>query len=356
MWELIDWKKKENTAKKELSPEITAKFFKGIFQAEKLKNDPKISDASETVNDYAQVCDVTDRDITDSEVDLARRKMKRGVGMDGISPKIMSVIPNPVISVIQKLYNSIYGKHYPDCWNEQLLLAFAKKDHSKLNPSLRGIGIGPILSRMFDVIINARFGSWYIPNREQAGFREEQGCLLQILALLMLIDLSKRLKKDMVIGVIDYEKAFDFTNRFPLFHDMMDKQFGKRFVQNFMNSYMTTSYVVKASANERGDSITTDQGVTQGKTTSANYFSLFVSDMPNGLAHANNGDFMDPFNLFQLADDTTVIAEVIRSFIQNMTTIARYSLEKLLRIHLTKSQYLHLTNDINNKNSQKTSY
>ena len=71
--------------------------------------------------------------------------------------------------------------------------------------------------------------------------------------------------------------------------------------------------------------------------------------MPNGLASANNGDFMDPFNLFQLADDTTVIAEVIRSFIQNMTNIARYSQEKLLRIHLTKSQYLHITNDINNK-------
>merc|ERR1711973_894041 len=102
-----------------------------------------------------------------------------------------------------------------------------------------------------------------------AGFREEQGCLLQILALLMLIDLSKRLKKDMVIGVIDYEKAFDFRNRFRLCHDMMDKKFGKRFVQNFMNSYRTTSYVVKASSNERGASITTDQGLTQGKTTSA---------------------------------------------------------------------------------------
>ena len=76
MWELIDWKKKDNTTKKELSSEITAKFFKGIFQAEKLKNDPKINDASEAVNNYTQVCEITDRDITDSEVDLARRKMK----------------------------------------------------------------------------------------------------------------------------------------------------------------------------------------------------------------------------------------------------------------------------------------
>ena len=349
MWELIDWKQKDHTEKKELSPEIIAKFFKGIFQAEKIGEDPKLSEAKEAVEQYNQICEETDKDITEEEIDLARKKMKRGVGMDGISPNIMSVAPKPLLDVIRQLYNSIYGKHYPECWNEQLLISFAKKDHTKEKPSLRGIGIGPVLSRMFDVIVNMRFGAWYSPNKEQAGFREEQGCLLQILALLMLIDLSKRMKKDILIGVIDYEKAFDFTNRFLLCQDMMEKKFGQRFLKNFMNSYESTSYVVKTTANERGDSISTDQGLTQGKTTSSSYFSLFVSDMPDGLAEANNNDFMDPFTLFQLADDTTVMAEIIESFIRNMTIVAKYSLEKFLRIHLTKSKYLHLTDDINKK-------
>ena len=142
--------------------------------------------------------------------------------------------------------------------------------------------------------------------------------------------MSKRLKKDLLIGVIDYEKAFDFANRYTLCEDMMKKQFGKRFITNFMNSYESTSYVVKASSNVRGESIKTDQGVTQGKTTSANYFSLYVSDMPDGLA-GRNADFMDLHYLLQLADDTTVTAEIIRQFIQNMTTIIqlRNSLESI---------------------------
>ena len=352
MWELADWKKKDNKEKKELSAEVTAKFFKRIFQAEKISKDPKLTEAIDDVNSYNQNCETTDKDISKEEIEEATKKMKRGVGMDGIPPRVMSVTPESLLNVITKLYNSIFGKHYPECWNEQLLLAFAKKDHSREKPSLRGIGIGPVLSRMFDVVVNSRFGRWYIPNREQAGFRPEQGCLLQILALLMLIDISRREKKDMMIGVIDYEKAFDFTNRFLLCHDLMDKKFGKRFVQNFMNSYESTRYVVKASSTERGPSIDTDQGLTQGKTTSSNYFSLFVSDMPNGLQEANNQDFMDPFNIFQLADDTTVIAEVIRSFIRNMTIVSKYSLEKFLRIHLTKSQYLHLTSDITKKLSE----
>ena len=349
LWELMDWKKKDRTEKKELSPTITAQFFRKIFQAEKTKNDTKLAEAKEDVERYDKTCDVTDANFTEKEIQLAAKKMKSGVGIDGISPKIMSVSPKALLDITRKLFNSTFGYFYPECWNEQLLLAFTKKDHSRDKPSLRGVGIGPVLSRMFDVVVGMRFGSWYYPNREQAGFREEQGCILQILALLMLIDLSKKEQKDLVIGVIDYEKAFDFTNRFLLCHDLMDKEFGKRFVSNFMNSYESTRYVIKASATERGDSIDTDQGLTQGKTTSSSYFSMFVSDMPNDLPTANNNDFMDPFSLLQLADDTTIIAETIRSFLRNMAIVAKYSLEKFLRIHLTKSQYLHLTNDISSK-------
>ena len=311
MWELIDWKQKDQKEKNELPPDVIAKFFKTIFQAKKIEDDPKLSEAQEMVNEYEHFCEATDKDISYEDVDKARKKMKRGVGIDGISPNIMSVAPQPLLEIIKNLYNGIFGKYYPECWNEQLLLSFAKKDHSSQKPSLRGIGIGPVLSRMFDVIINMRFGAWYSPNKEQAGFREEQGCLLQILGLLMLIDMSKRLKKDLLIGIIDYEKAFDFANRYTLCEDMMKKQFGKRFITNFMNSYKSTSYVVKASSNVRGESIKTDQGVTQGKTTSANYFSLYVSDMPDGLNAGGNTDFMDPHYLFQLADDTTVTAEIV---------------------------------------------
>ena len=343
MWELIDWKQKDNSEKKDLPPNVIAKFFKGIFQAKKIENDPKLSEACELVSNYNQICEVTDKDITYDEVELAARKMKRGVGIDGLSPTVMSIAPKPLLDVVRKLYNTIYGQWYPECWNEQLLLSFAKKDHSSQKPSLRGIGIGPTLSRMFDVIVNMRFGAWYLPNKEQAGFREEQGCLLQILSLLMLIDLSKRLNKDMLIGVIDYEKAFDFTNRYRLCEDMMKYHFGKRFLMNYMNSYESTSYVVKESVNERGDSIKTDQGLTQGKTTSANYFSLYVSDMPDGLNAGLMNDFMDPYYLFQLADDTTITAEFVRSFIRNMSAVAEYSIEKFLRIHPTKSKYFHLT-------------
>ena len=42
MWELIDWKQKDQKEKRELPADVIAKFFKGIFQAKKIENDPKL--------------------------------------------------------------------------------------------------------------------------------------------------------------------------------------------------------------------------------------------------------------------------------------------------------------------------
>ena len=143
----MDWKKKDRTEKKELSPTITAQFFRKIFQAEKTKNDTKLAEAKEDVERYDKTCDVTDANFTEKEIQLAAKKMKSGVGIDGISSKIMSVSPKALLDITRKLFNSIFGYFYPECWNEQILLAFAKKDHSRNKPSLRGVGIGPVLSR-----------------------------------------------------------------------------------------------------------------------------------------------------------------------------------------------------------------
>ena len=43
----------------------------------------------------------------------------------------------------------------------------------------------------------------------------------------------------------------------------------------------------------------------------------------------NYGDYMDPFNLLQLADDTTTFAETVQSFTKKAEQIAEYSEEKV---------------------------
>ena len=347
MWELIDWKDSSSKQKDEIIPaRVIEKFFCGIFQAPFLLDKPTITDASEMINEYLGVCEDTDKDILSDELKIACKKMKRGKGIDGIPPQVMSLVPEGLLNMVRMLYNGIFGNYQPKQWNSQLLLSFPKKGHTFQNPSMRGIGIGVLLSRLYDVIMDNRFRNWYNPNIEQAGFREKQGCPPQLFALLLLIDVAKIIGKDLFIGVIDYEKAFDFTNRYLLAKDLINNGIGKRFLDGFVNSYRTTNYIIKTSATTIGNSILTDHGVTQGKSSSADYFSLFISDMGTSVNSIDTSDFMDPYCLFQLADDTTVVADNICSFIRKMDATSIYSILKFLKIHPTKSIYFHLTNGI----------
>ena len=143
-----------------------------------------------------------------------------------------------------------------------MLIPIPKKGHTILDPKLRGIAIGPILSRVFDIIINERFSSWYEPNYHQAGFRKGQGCLFQIFCLMLLCEISRILEKGLYIGLFDYTKAFDYLCRPILLQDMMKDRIGCRFVTNLQNVYNETYYVPKVTKSSMGDPMETSYGVT----------------------------------------------------------------------------------------------
>ena len=82
--------------------------------------------------------------------------------------------------ILCNLYNNVFDDKYPCNWQQQLLFPYPKKGHKLSEPKLRGIAIAPSLSRIYDKILNERFCKWFVPNKEQAGFRKNQGCLLQI--------------------------------------------------------------------------------------------------------------------------------------------------------------------------------
>ena len=58
-------------------------------------------------------------------------------------------------------------------------------------------------------MIYNRFNQWYNPNIEQAGFREKQGCILQIFAIYVVMEFVRSIGKSLYIGFLDYEKTFD---------------------------------------------------------------------------------------------------------------------------------------------------
>ncbi len=279
------------------------------------------------------------------EVEYAIKKVGTGSSFDGIAPGIIPLLPKEMRECILLLYRKVFDYYYPNQWKTQLLIPLPKKGHTQLQPKLRGIAIGPILSRVYDIMVDRRFMKWYHPNPEQAGNREKQGCVLQIFAFILLLSLAKELGKHLYVGLIDYEKAFDFVNRAKLLQSLiMANNIGQRFLRNFTNIYRDTKYITKISDSRMGDEISTDHCVTQGKNSSGNVFSFFISDMKSHMENVGMNDFMYPMNLLQLADDTSTIADNIISFINKMLHLLQYSTQKHQKVNTGKTKYLHMSN------------
>ena len=125
--------------------------------------------------------------------------------MDGISPDIIKILPLSMRELLCKLYDNVFATNpYPSNWQQQLLIGHPKKGHTLSEPKLRGVGIGPVLSRAYDDIIDTRFRSWYKPNKEQAAFTKGQGCPLQVFAAYLLIELAKSKGQQLFIAYMDY--------------------------------------------------------------------------------------------------------------------------------------------------------
>ena len=265
--------------------------------------------------------------------------MGTGVSLDGIPPAVASVLPQNIKVNILELFNNIFVNQYPEEWSRNILHSIKKDGHTSADPKLRGIAIGLFLCRLYDIMIDERFYSWWKPNKEQAAGTKGQGCPLQIFMLLLVVDYAKQKGKDLFIGFLDYEKAFDFANRAGIIRDLMNKQCGSKFTKAIAKMLTTTTYYPKSNRNFLSEGITTDYGVTQGRRSSGSLFGFYVSDMPEALNSREYDDFMDPLSLAQLADDSAIYAEMIDNLIQKFQLIFEYSKKKNQVANIKKTVY-----------------
>ena len=340
---MIDWKGNvKEDDQNELSYHEIYQFFESIFQSKKTSESPVLAEIQDEIGNYDISIPISDMNIRIDEINLACKNMGNGTGIDGLPPIIAKILPQSIKDIIQHLFQTIFDGEYPEQWEQQLLFPIKKKDHSVSNPKLRGIGIGQMLSRLYDDVINQRFCSWFTPNMEQAA-TAGQGCVCQIFALLLLIDYAKISRKSLFIGLLDFEKAYDFTNRAILIQDMMKKGAGKKLVQAINCMYSSTSYTPKIDKNSIGDPIVTSYGVTQGRKSSSNLFAFAISEMPESVRNIIPKDFMDPFCMAQLADDTSISAESLVSMTNKFHHVIKYSDIKHQHINTSKTKYMHMS-------------
>ncbi len=342
LWKMIDYKGEVRSGTS-CPPKIIRSYFSNsIFNSPKITGNPILSEMNNKVEEYEKINESTDKDPSTEELSLAINKYGNGVSFDGLSGPILNLLPPNLRDVVLKLYQSIFRTFYPSPWQSQLLSPIEKKGHSVISPKLRGIAVGPMFSRLYDIIVNFRMENWYHPNPEQAGCRKKQGCPLQIFGLFLMLDMAKYCGKTVFIGLLDFEKAFDYMNRPTLMRNMMKDGIGSTFLKNLNNMYSEIRYLPKISSQLMDDPIMSEHGVTQGRTSSGNIFSYYISDMNEPMEDKDYTDFMLA-NLLQLADDSIVLADHIDSLSNKLADVFGYCDEKFTVVNMDKTNYMEFS-------------
>ena len=341
LWECIDWK-----GKAEVQPEKQAKeaeilrYFKGIFQSPKTKNNPVIDDVWDELDTYDMYIPILDDTPSMQELESAINAVGTGVSIDGLPPKIVKILPPSMKGHILNLIQQVFFGDYPTEWTKQILHSIKKDGHTAEDPKLRGIAIAVLLCRLYDIMIDQRFANWFKPNPEQAS-QAGQGCLLQIFLLMILIVYAREKKKELFVGFLDFEKAYDYVNRAEVVRDMMKKGCGKFLTRAVAKMFPKSTYYPKLDGHSVGEGIETEHGVTQGRRSSGSIFTFYVSDMNSAFSESDTDDFMDPVSLAQLADDTSTYAEKIRNLRTKFINLFKYSSDKYQYPNIKKTLYSH---------------
>ena len=153
---------------------------------------------------------------------------------------------------------------------------------------------------------------------------------------------AKENNKKLYACFIDYEKAFDFANRARKANQLMTKGCGKCLTSTITKTLSKSVYHPKISNSHLGEGIEAVHGVTQGRKTSANLFSFYLSDMATAFKNTRY-DFMQPCDCAQLADGTVLYAEQLETLRSKCKEILQYSRRKYQVTNMIKTLYCEFT-------------
>ena len=342
MWKMIDYKESSQPQKRDnpVSPQVIHKYFKKIFQADHLAKKPTVEDVVSEVERYHTADNELDVEFSYDDLNRGIKQIGQGIGLDGLEKSIVNLFPKKLRDSILQFFNTVFDTDYPSEWTYQILRPEVKKGHSSKNPKLRGVAISSLLPTLYDILLDNRFKPWLKINPEQAGFREGQGCLVQIFSIYLLMELAKSLNETIFIGFIDYEKAFDFVNRCDVVRDLIAEGAGCKFVRAVANMYKNTYYVPKVTERTTGEPIRARHGVTQGRKSSTSIFTFVMRNIPRSIKLKDS--FLQGNHVFQLADDSSIATDLFNELRNGFGQAIDASDERFMITNTDKTFYLHL--------------
>jgi len=227
---------------------------------------------------------------------------RKGMGWDGISPKVIKAVSRELSGSLSRLYNCCMREgYYPACFKIARVVPVFKSEDPTLFSNYRPVSVLPVLSQIFERILKVRLVNFLEKHKViipgQYGFRAGHSTDMAIMDMVEKVR-SAWAEKEVALGVfVDLKKAFDTVDHSILLRKL--EHYGIRGqALELLDSYLRdrSQYVTYGSfESEKGR---VECGVPQGSVLGPLFFLLYVNDMVRA---------SDEIDLVLFADDTNIM-------------------------------------------------
>ncbi len=138
-------------------------------------------------------------------------------GLDGMKAEFVLDAGELLHMSLLTTFNCFLAEGFPKALSTGVVHALFKGGDASKFDNYRGITVGPILAKLFIMILDKRLSEWAeqhgLRAKGQAGFRKDYLTTDQLFILRTLIEQSKAKKKPLYCYFVDLKKAFNIVPR-----------------------------------------------------------------------------------------------------------------------------------------------
>jgi hypothetical protein len=276
---------------------------------------------------YRTSSNITIDRFTLAELHTALKQMKPGKAADaqGICAEMISVDCPVLHDLILEVFNDVLrpGGEPPAEWRSSRLVVLFKKGDPTLTSNYRPIAILPILYKLFSRMLCGRLKLAITSQQsvDQAAYRQGFSTEDHLLALTLLIEAAAEWNMPLVLGLVDFEKAFDTVEHDSLWRALAEIGIKAEYIDLLKMLYGRQQSTVLAGTESR--SFILERGVKQGDPISSLLFLVVMEVCFRRLKARWNqlnlrrvgayygivvDDASDPLTNLRFADDVVLLA------------------------------------------------
>ena len=262
-------------------------------------------------------------------------QMKRGKapGLDELTIEHL-VNSHPVLVVIlSKLFNLIVSAaHVPHGFRLSYTVPLPKEDQNYKGNSVdsyRAISISPVISKIFEHCVLARYSKFLMTSSNQFGFKKRSSCSHAIYSVRKVVEHYAASGSTVNVCLLDLSKAFDKIDHCALYLKLMDRSIPLPILKVLENWFSSCLSCVKWGS-VMSHFYELKAGVRQGGVLSPIVFGIYIDVLVQLVKKANIGCKIGACcaGIFLYADDIILLAPSVQA-LQSLINICESELNSL---------------------------